>query len=86
VQVSTDGGSTWHEATLDPPIGEHAWRGWSFTWSATTGEHELWCRARVGEGGQPDTAEWNVGGYANNAVQRVAVDVVDVSQGGVTSR
>ena len=25
---------------------------------------------------QPDEADWNVGGYANNSVQRVAVRVV----------
>jgi hypothetical protein len=25
---------------------------------------------------QPDEADWNVGGYANNAVQRVPVTVI----------
>ena len=76
VDVSTDGGRTWAAAALDEPVGPFAWRGWSFTWAPTAaGEHELRCRARDADGVQPDGAEWNVGGYANNAVQRVVVTV-----------
>ena len=41
------------------------------------GDHVLCCRARDEAGNaQPDEADWNVGGYANNGVQRVAVRVV----------
>jgi Mo-co oxidoreductase dimerisation domain len=37
----------------------------------------LSCRARDEAGNvQPLDAHWNVGGYANNSVQRVAVTVV----------
>ena len=40
------------------------------------GEHELCCRATDGTGAtQPMQAEWNLGGYVNNAVQRVPVVV-----------
>jgi hypothetical protein len=36
----------------------------------------LACRARDADGNeQPLEPAWNVGGYANNAVQRVAVSV-----------
>ena len=36
----------------------------------------LACRARDEAGNvQPDEAEWNVGGYANNGIQRVPVIV-----------
>ena len=51
-----------------------AWCGWSFPWEATPGERELCCRAtdETGET-QPLEPEWNVGGYENNAVQRVPV-------------
>ena len=46
------------------------------TGSATPGAHELRCRARDAAGNaQPDDPIWNLGGYANNAVQRVAVVV-----------
>jgi sulfane dehydrogenase subunit SoxC len=77
VEVSTDGGETWAAATLDEaPTSRWAWRGWRRHWEATPGEHVLCCRARDEAGNtQPDEAAWNVGGYANNAVQRVRVTV-----------
>jgi DMSO/TMAO reductase YedYZ molybdopterin-dependent catalytic subunit len=76
VEVSVDGGATWTEAELDPPGRRWAWRGWCFDWDATPGDHVLCCRARDETGNrQPDEADWNVGGYANNGVQRVPVTV-----------
>jgi sulfane dehydrogenase subunit SoxC len=77
VDVSVDGGETWNPATLgSAELGRWAWRSWSFAWGAEPGEHELCCRARDAAGNeQPLSAPWNVGGYANNAVQRVAVTV-----------
>ncbi len=78
VDVSVDGGDSWAPAELGPPtLGRHAWRGWRFTWDATPGPYELCCRARDAAGNeQPLAPEWNLGGYVNNAVQRVAVTVV----------
>jgi sulfane dehydrogenase subunit SoxC len=77
VEVSTDGGETWAHAVLEPEsLGRFAWRAWRFAWNATPGEHELCCRARDEAGNvQPLAAPWNVGGYANNAVQRITVTV-----------
>ncbi|MGH3137113.1 MAG: sulfite oxidase [Gaiellaceae bacterium] len=77
VDVSTDGGATWNEAVLgDVALGRWAWRSWSFTWDVEPGEYELCCRARDAAGNiQPLDPPWNVGGYMNNAVQRVAVFV-----------
>ena len=77
VEVSADGGRTWAPAELDPPgLGRWAWRSWAFTWTAEPGEHELCCRATDDAGNtQPLEPSWNVGGYANNAVQRVSVTV-----------
>jgi sulfane dehydrogenase subunit SoxC len=77
VDVSTDGGDTWAEAELEPAsLGRWAWRGWRFRWDARPGEYELCCRARDEAGNvQPLEPPWNVGGYANNAVQRVPVTV-----------
>jgi DMSO/TMAO reductase YedYZ molybdopterin-dependent catalytic subunit len=79
VEVSTDGGTTWHEAVLDDDaLGRWAWRSWRFTWDAEPGEHELCCRARDVAGNvQPLEPPWNVGGYMNNASQRVAVTVTE---------
>ena len=78
VDVSSDGGATWSPAHVEPPaLGRWAWQRWTFTWHAEAGAHVLACRARDGAGGgQPLEPEWNVGGYANNAVQRVPVVVV----------
>jgi len=77
VEVSTDGGASWSSAELDAQPSPWAWRGWRFEWEATPGRHVLCCRAGDAAGNaQPDEAEWNVGGYANNAIQRVPVNVV----------
>jgi DMSO/TMAO reductase YedYZ molybdopterin-dependent catalytic subunit len=77
VEVSVDGGTTWAEATLEPAAGPAwRWRRWTFAWDARQGEHVLCCRARDDAGAvQPDQPPWNLGGYANNAVQRVPVVV-----------
>jgi DMSO/TMAO reductase YedYZ molybdopterin-dependent catalytic subunit len=77
VEVSDDGGATWAPAELDPPAGPYAWRRWTFRWEPrAAGEHELCCRATDAAGNrQPDEAPWNLGGYMNNAVQRIPVVV-----------
>ncbi|HEX6130911.1 MAG TPA: sulfite oxidase, partial [Actinomycetota bacterium] len=74
VEVGVDG--AWADAALDPPIGDFAWRGWSFRWEATRGEHVLSCRATAADGEvQPLEQPWNVQGMGNNLVQEVAVTV-----------
>ncbi len=76
VEVSTDGGSTWVGAELEPPGERWAWRGWRFRWNAQPGEYVLSSRARDQAGNeQPLEPPWNLGGYANNAVQTVRVTV-----------
>ena len=74
VEVSTDGGSSFAAAVLGPPLGDHAWRGWSFDWDAAPGEHVLSSRATDSAGNtQPIEPPWNLKGYANNAVERIRV-------------
>ena len=75
VEVSTDGGATWADARLGAALSPHAWRGWLFTWTPEApGRYELCCRASDDAGNiQPLEPEWNLGGYANNAVQRIPV-------------
>jgi DMSO/TMAO reductase YedYZ molybdopterin-dependent catalytic subunit len=77
VDVSADGGRTWDRARLDPPeLGDWAWQAWHYDWAAEPGEHELCCRATDAAGDQqPLRPDWNLGGYANNAVHRVRVVV-----------
>ena len=76
VEVSFDGGTRWDDAVLDEPLAKFAWRGWSHRWDAQPGEHELCCRATDSAGNvQPAEPAWNLGGYCNNAIQRVHVTV-----------
>jgi len=76
VDVSVDGGATWSPAELEAARGRHAWRRFTLGWDATPGEHVVCCRASDAAGNeQPADPPWNVGGYANNAVQRLTVVV-----------
>jgi sulfane dehydrogenase subunit SoxC len=78
VEISTDGGTTWHQAEVEPPDGPHAWSRWTWTWDAPGGAHELMARAKDASGRhQPVQEPWNRGGFANNLVQRVPVVVAD---------
>ncbi|MBQ1088254.1 sulfite oxidase [Streptomyces sp. B93] len=79
VEVSTDGGTTWHQADLEPGLGHRwAWRRWSWNWPAVPGEHVLSARAHdAGGHAQPLEQPWNRGGFANNLVQRVPVLCVE---------
>jgi len=75
VEVSVDGGASWGDAGIAHDLeGPWSWCGWSFEWEAASGEHVLCCRATDETGdAQPVEPEWNLGGYENNAVQRVPV-------------
>jgi DMSO/TMAO reductase YedYZ molybdopterin-dependent catalytic subunit len=74
VEVGVDG--TWADATLEPGLGEWAWRGWSFDWDAEPGEHELACRATDADGDrQPLDAPWTYQGMGNNGIQAIEVTV-----------
>jgi sulfane dehydrogenase subunit SoxC len=76
VEVSVDGGASWRPAQLGEPPGAAAWAPWWLDWDAPPGDHELCTRAHDATGrSQPDAPPWNLGGYANNAVQRVPVTV-----------
>jgi sulfane dehydrogenase subunit SoxC len=77
VDVSTDGGETWAQAELEEAPSAYAWRRWTYEWRPQEpGGYTLTCRATDAAGNaQPAEPEWNLGGYENNAVQRVAVTV-----------
>ena len=77
VEVSTDGGATWRDAAVVRDLdSDWAWCAWRLDWDAEPGEHVLCCRAHDEAGNvQPLDPEWNLGGYENNAVQRVPVTV-----------
>jgi DMSO/TMAO reductase YedYZ molybdopterin-dependent catalytic subunit len=69
VDFSTDGGHTWHNATLQPALGPLAWWRWELDWTPfRTGEAQLMTRATDARGNvQPEAAQWNALGYQMNA-------------------
>ncbi len=78
VEVSTDGGETWADAELSRELDDRLGVGGLVVplGAAAPGASILCCRAtdETGET-QPLEPEWNLGGYENNAVQRVPVVV-----------
>ncbi|MEX2420873.1 MAG: sulfite oxidase, partial [Actinomycetota bacterium] len=77
VEVSADGGGSWADAALGDAGSQYAWVPWTFDWDALqSGEAELCSRATDAAGNtQPLEQPWNLGGFANTSVQRVAVEV-----------
>jgi len=65
----------WHEAQLDGAA-PFCWQGWRARWQARPGEYELSCRAIDHAGNrQPLEPPWDLSGFGNNGVQRIAVTV-----------
>lgn len=51
VEVSTDGGTTWQDATLKPALSKDSWVFWSWQWRPSAkGSYTLVCRATDGTG------------------------------------
>jgi DMSO/TMAO reductase YedYZ molybdopterin-dependent catalytic subunit len=56
VEFSTDGGASWSEATLAPPLSPLTWVLWSATWApATEGAYVLKVRATDGTGARQES-------------------------------
>jgi DMSO/TMAO reductase YedYZ molybdopterin-dependent catalytic subunit len=76
VEFGQDG--EWADAELQAPVGDFAWRGWTYEWRAAPGDHVLSCRATDAAGhSQPTEQPWNFQGMGNNLVQTVEVTVKD---------
>ena len=79
VDVSTDDGATWTQASLLEDLGRWAWRQWRITLDLPAGEHELLVRAWDSSAAtQPEdeAALWNPKGYVNNARPRIRVTAI----------
>ena len=77
VDVSVDEGQTWSPATLIGVQQTYAWRHWEFLWDVRqAGKYTIMARATDSrDRQQPETALWNVLGYANNGIREHAVVV-----------
>jgi DMSO/TMAO reductase YedYZ molybdopterin-dependent catalytic subunit len=78
VEVSTDDGRTWQDASLRQGPGRWAWRGFDLLWQACPGDWTVRVRAHDETGRrQPDAPPWNRGGFANTADPGVPVTVLE---------
>jgi sulfite dehydrogenase len=75
VNVSTDGGGTWHDAALGDDLGEFSFRRWSTTFDASAGRRFVLASRSVNNAGEVQVNRWNPGGYARNAVETVTIGV-----------
>ncbi|GLV47780.1 sulfite oxidase [Thermus sp. LT1-2-5] len=78
VEVSTNGGRTWHQAALERTGKSYGWVRWRTTLYLRPGEHEVMARAWDAAGrSQPldGNLAWNERGYEYNGVMRVRFTV-----------
>ena len=76
VDVSTDGGTSWTQAALDPTSGPWAWRFWSTELDLPPGDTRIVVRAwDTAAAAMPEhpASLWNPKGYVNNAWARITV-------------
>jgi sulfite dehydrogenase len=78
VQFSTDGGASWNDARLGENLGKFSFRRWRGEWTPSRrGTYSLQVRAVNNAGDtQPTKPIWNRGGYMQNVLEEVHVQVV----------
>jgi hypothetical protein len=76
VEVSTDDGKTWSDATLGTDLGKYSWRLWRIEWAPVAkGNYRLQVRATSKEGQQQATSQWNRSGYQRDVIEHLDVVV-----------
>ncbi len=77
VEVSTDGGINWHQATLKQDYGRFSWRQWQWDFEPKRpGEYRIMARATSHSGAsQPLEPIPNPSGYHHNAVQKITLQL-----------
>ena len=74
VEVSTDSGKSWMDATLGEQVGEFCWRLWSATLAVVNPETVVCVRATDSlENSMPESVPWNPKGYLYNAWHRTSL-------------
>ena len=66
VEVTTDGGSSWEQATFLDPVQRYSWRRWKLKWQAPrrAGKLVMMARAKDAAGcGQPNEHDPKYGSY-----------------------
>jgi hypothetical protein len=77
VEISVDGGSSWHDAALEGEPGTGRWQVFRYRFPARPGRATAMARATDAQGNiQPERASWNPSGYFWNGWHAVGWDVV----------
>ncbi len=81
VEVSTDSGATWSDATLIGPQAPYSWTLWEYLWEARSpGDITILVRATASSGRvQPPDRDPLLGGYLIHHVRPFCVHVADVA-------
>ncbi len=76
VEISTDGGQTWSDATLGTDLGKYSWRRWQAQWTPSVkGTVRLMVRATAGDGQTQRSSQWNRSGYQRDVIEHLDVVV-----------
>jgi hypothetical protein len=75
VAFSSDGGTTWQNATLGKDYGRYSFRRWRTSFvPPQPGSYKLMAKAtNSNKLSQPATSTWNPGGYMRNVIEQVTV-------------
>lgn len=77
VQLSPDGGTSWHAARLGQDLGRYSFRSWSLMLPLAAGKHAMKVRAYAPDGTtQPSEPLWQPAGYMRNVVETVTLEAV----------
>src|SRR5271157_1384376 len=76
VELSTDGGQTWSDATLGADLGKYSWRTWHAEWTPPAkGSYRLMVRATAVNGQTQRASQWNRSGYQRDVIEHMDVVV-----------
>jgi DMSO/TMAO reductase YedYZ molybdopterin-dependent catalytic subunit len=72
VEVSDDGGKSWHEAQLGENLGPYSFRTWEYRWVSTRpGRYTVAVRGTDAKGNvQPNEGVWNPAGFLWNKIEQ----------------
>src|SRR6516164_2919979 len=77
VEVSTDDGKSWSNATLGNDLGKYSWRRWSAKWTPQAkGPYRLLVKATTNDGQQQVPSQWNRSGYQRDGIEHVEVEAL----------
>ncbi|MGH7178513.1 MAG: molybdopterin-dependent oxidoreductase, partial [Tepidisphaeraceae bacterium] len=77
VEISTNAGKLWTDASLDNELGKYSWRRFRLNWTPPArGSYSIMARATNVNGvTQPTEQPWNKSGYQRNVIEKVNVTV-----------